>query len=68
MIGREFVKRLRLLYGRSETIKTRFELQPGGKLVEHIEVETHDRPGGSAPARSIGESAAPPSKPIKSGR
>ena len=29
MIGREFVKRLRLLQGRSETIKTRFELNNG---------------------------------------
>lgn len=42
MIGREFVKRLRLLHGRSETIKTRFELDKAGGLVEHVTVETHD--------------------------
>lgn len=44
MIGRVFVKRLRLLFGRSETIKTRFELDEAGRLVEHIVVETHDMP------------------------
>jgi hypothetical protein len=44
MIGREFFKRLRLLNGRSETIKTRFELNSAGRLVEHIIVETHDMP------------------------
>jgi hypothetical protein len=44
MIGREFIKRLRLLYGRSETIKTRYELDKAGRLVEHIVVETHDPP------------------------
>ena len=44
MIGREFVKRLRLRHGRIETIRTRFELNKGGELVEHITVETHDRP------------------------
>ena len=44
MIGREFVKRLRLLYGRTETVKTRFELDKTGRLVEHVTVETHDKP------------------------
>ena len=44
MIGREFVKHLRLRHGRIETIKTRFELTKGGELVEHVTVETHDRP------------------------
>ena len=44
MIGREFVKRLRLLHGRSETIKTRFELDKAGGLVEHVTGETHDKP------------------------
>jgi hypothetical protein len=44
MIGREFVKRLRLLNGRSETIRTRFELDKAGALVEHVTVETHDKP------------------------
>ena len=44
MIGREFVKHLRLRHGRIETIRTRFELNKGGELVEHITVETHDRP------------------------
>ena len=44
MIGREFVKRLRLLQGRSETVKTRFELDKTGRLVEHVNVETHDKP------------------------
>jgi hypothetical protein len=44
MIGREFVKQLRLRHGRIETIRTRFELNKVGKLVEHITVETHDSP------------------------
>ena len=44
MIGREFVKHLRLRHGRIETIRTRFEFNKGGELVEHITVETHDRP------------------------
>jgi hypothetical protein len=44
MIGREFVKHLRLRHGRIETIKTRFELDKGGELVEHVTVETRDRP------------------------
>ena len=44
MIGREFVKRLKLLHGRSETVRTRFELDNAGGLVEHITLETHDKP------------------------
>ena len=44
MIGRKFVKRLRPLYGRSETISTRFELDSMDRLVEYIVVETHDPP------------------------
>lgn len=47
MIGREFVKRLRLLYGRSETITTCFGINDKGQLVEHIVVETHDKPAPS---------------------
>ena len=43
MIGREFVKWLRLLQGRAESIKTRFELNKDGELVEHVILETHDR-------------------------
>jgi hypothetical protein len=43
MIGREFLKRLRLMGGRSETIRTRFELDSLGRLVEHVVLETHDR-------------------------
>lgn len=43
MIGREFVKHLRLLLGRSELIRTRFQLNEEGKLVEHVSLETHDR-------------------------
>jgi len=43
MIGREFLKRLRLMGGRSETIRTRFELDGLGRLVEHVVIETHDR-------------------------
>jgi hypothetical protein len=46
MIGREFVKRLRLLQGRSETVKTKFEPNKNGQLVEHVVMETHDRPNG----------------------
>jgi hypothetical protein len=45
MIGREFKKKIRLLNGRHETIKTRFELDDG-RLVEHVELETHDKPAG----------------------
>jgi hypothetical protein len=44
MIGRDFLKRLRLLNGRSETIKTRYELDKAGRLVEHVELQTHDKP------------------------
>ena len=44
MIGRKFVKQLRLRYGRIETITTRFELAADGQLVEHVTIETHDRP------------------------
>lgn len=47
VIGREFCKRLRLLQGRSETVTTRFELNKSGQLVEHVVVETHDKPTGS---------------------
>jgi hypothetical protein len=43
MIGREFVKHLRLLLGRSELIRTRFQLDEQGRLVEHVSLETHDR-------------------------
>ena len=49
MIDREFTKRIRLLFGRHETIKTRFELD-AGQLVEHVVLETHDRPMGSLEA------------------
>jgi hypothetical protein len=49
MIGREFRRRVRLLQGRSETITTRFELTEGGRLVEHISLETHDRRMGTRP-------------------
>ncbi len=49
MIGREFRRRLRLLQGRSETITTRFELTAGGRLVEHVCLETHDRRTGNRP-------------------
>jgi hypothetical protein len=44
MLGREFVKRIRLLMGRTETVKTRFDLDEDGALVEHVIVETHDKP------------------------
>jgi hypothetical protein len=44
MIGRDFYKQLRLLNGRSETIRTRFELNQDGQLVEHVTLETHDKP------------------------
>ena len=49
MIDREFTKRIRLLFGRHETIKTRFELD-AGQLVEHVVLETHDRPKGTLEA------------------
>ena len=60
MIGREFVKRLRLLHGRSETIRTRFELDKAGRLVEHVTVETHDKPSLAPFATS--RDAEPPSR------
>jgi hypothetical protein len=44
VIGREFVKHLRLRHGRIETIRTRFEFSNQGRLVEHVTVETHERP------------------------
>jgi hypothetical protein len=43
-MGRKFVKQLRLRYGRIETITTRFELAADGQLVEHVTIETYDRP------------------------
>jgi hypothetical protein len=48
MIGRKFVKQLRLRGGRVETITTRFELDPQGGLIEHVTIEVHER--GSLPA------------------
>ena len=60
MIGRDFVKRLRLLHGRSETVKTRFELDKAGRLVEHVTVETHDKPSLAPFATS--RDAEPPSR------
>jgi hypothetical protein len=44
MLGREFVKRIRLLMGRTETVRTRFDLDKNGALVEHVVLETHDKP------------------------
>ena len=43
MIDREFTKRIRLLNGRHETIKTKFQLE-ADRLVEHVVLETFDRP------------------------
>jgi hypothetical protein len=48
MLGREFVKRIRLLMGRTETVRTRFDLNNDGVLVEHVVVETSDGLGGAA--------------------
>jgi hypothetical protein len=59
MIGRDFFKRLRLLNGRSETIKTRYELDKAGRLVEHVELQTHDKP---APGATGAPLRRPPSK------
>jgi hypothetical protein len=42
MIGRDFYKQVRLLNGRSETIRTRFEFNSAGRLVEHVAVWTHE--------------------------
>jgi hypothetical protein len=57
VLGREFVKRIRLLLGRTETVKTRFELKPDGSLVEHVSLETHDA-GAQLSTRSSPSSAA----------
>jgi hypothetical protein len=44
VLGRDFLKRLRLLKGRSEIIRTRFELdESNGRLIEHVTLETHDQ-------------------------
>jgi len=59
MIGRDFFKRLRLLNGRSETIKTRYELDKAGRLVEHVELQTHDKP---APGTTGDPLRRPPNK------
>ena len=51
MIGRDFFRHLRLLNGRTETVRTRFELNEAGRLVEHVYlwVEANDkRPTGTA--------------------
>ena len=61
MIGRQFIKHLRLLNGRHETIKTRFELEEG-KLVEHVVIQTHDRPASTPAASPASTPAAPPPK------
>jgi hypothetical protein len=47
MLGREFVKRIRLLMGRTETVKTRFDLNENGVLTEHVVLETHDKLSGT---------------------
>jgi hypothetical protein len=41
----EYTKKIRLLNGRHETIKTRFE-KWGIGVVEHVELQTHDGPAG----------------------
>jgi hypothetical protein len=56
MIDREFTKRIRLLNGRHETIKTKFELE-AGRLVEHVELQTFDRPAHADGAPSKAPSA-----------
>jgi hypothetical protein len=54
MLGRDFLKRLRLLKGRSEIIKTRFELdESSGRLVEHVTLETHDHLPATPRARRL---------------
>lgn len=55
MIGRDFFKRLRLLNGRTETIKTRFELNQAGQLVEHVTLQTFDRPALARYVPPVGE-------------
>jgi hypothetical protein len=63
MIGREFTKRIRLLYGRHETIKTRYELSESG-LVEHVVLETFDRPTHTASdAPSVASGVTPGQRP-----
>jgi hypothetical protein len=43
MLNQTLIKILRLLRGRSEIIRTRFELNELGVLVEHVSMETHDK-------------------------
>jgi hypothetical protein len=50
VIGREFIKKMKLLNGRSETIMNRYEMDKAGRLVEHVQLETHDRPKGTLDA------------------
>jgi hypothetical protein len=60
MLGRDFFKRLRLLKGRSEIIKTRFELdKSSGKLIEHVTLETHDSLPKALLAKRLGSSEQP---------
>jgi hypothetical protein len=60
MIGREFVKRLRLLHGRTDTVRTRFELDKARGWVEHVTIETHDKRS-VAPIATLRD-AEPPSR------
>ena len=61
MIGREFVKHLRLRGGRIEIITTRFELDKRGQLIEHVTIEVQEKPTFTAslqmPPRKSAESA-----------
>lgn len=45
MIGRDFFRHLKLLNGRTETVRTRWELNEAGQLVEHVFVwvEANDK-------------------------
>ena len=62
MIGREFTKRIRLLHGRHETIKTRYELSESG-LVEHVVLQTFDRPTHTTDAPSAAPGVTPDHRP-----
>jgi hypothetical protein len=44
MVGREFVKQLRLRQGRIQTTRTRSDFNNHGRLVEHVTAQTNERP------------------------
>ncbi|MGH7867363.1 MAG: hypothetical protein ACREP9_06930 [Candidatus Dormibacteraceae bacterium] len=53
MLNREFVKTLRLLRGRSETITTKFVLDALGRKVEEVTLQTHEKPSDTQRVKTL---------------